>query len=103
MAPTLDRDATERKEVLDVEVYEDAERKVECIQFRHDHFGLRLTNKKTCEVTKMGLSQEAAEAIAGGFRKILDRPLTDHLGEVKFIMDTKPEYHWAVVKDVECP
>lgn len=87
----------EKVAVADVTVYEDDERKVECVHFEGDHYGLRLTNSEG-KVTKLGLSKVAVEQIANGFRKILKaKPGT--IKEQKFIMDTAPEYVWTQVKE----
>ena len=87
----------EKIAVLDVTVYQDENRKIECVYFRPDHYGLRLTNAKG-EVTKMGLSKIAAEQIAKGFRKILDAKPT-RLKEQKFIMEPKTALVWIQAKE----
>lgn len=78
-------------------VYEDELRKVECVQFKHDHFGLRLTNKEDVGVIKFGLSKIAVEQIILGLSKILRQKESD-IGLVKFILDEPTHEMWGQVK-----
>jgi len=83
--------------VLDVAVYQDENRKVECIHFRKNHYGLRLTNAEG-KVTKIGLSKIAAKQIVVCFHKILMPKATGILKEQKFILEPKTELVWTQVK-----
>ncbi len=87
----------EKVAVLDVTVYEDDERKVECIQFRKDRYGLRLTVKENGRVTKLGLSRVAVEQILAGFKTILSAK-PKRIKAQKFIMDDVTPLVWTQVK-----
>ena len=89
----------EKVAVEAVVVYEDAKRKVECVHFEGEHFGVRFTNKGSGKVTKVGLSKEAAQAVGDGFRVIFSEVKPVGVRVQKFIMDDAPEYVWTQVRE----
>lgn len=82
--------------VVDAFVYQDENRKVECVHFKGDNYGLRLTNFEG-EVTKIGLSKIAVEQIATGFAHILAAK-RGKIKEQKFILEPKAEMVWREVQ-----
>lgn len=92
------RSVQEKVAVKNVVVYEDDDRKVECVHFNKDHYGLRLANKKENTETKLGLSRIAVEQIALGLNALLS-PKRGKIRMQKFIMDDAPQPHWTQVKD----
>lgn len=88
--------AQEKVAVLDATLYEDDVRKIECVQFRKDRYGLRLTVKEDGMVTKLGLSRIAVEQIVEGFQMIL-KAAPKRIKAQKFIMDDVTPEVWTQV------
>lgn len=90
---------TKKIAVEDVFVYQDDQRKVECVWFCDDDYGLGLTNSDG-EVRRLKLSKIAVEQIVKGFTKMLD-PSEAEIKEQKFItavVSDPPKFVWAVAK-----
>lgn len=80
--------------VLDVVAFEGrGKSRVECVQFKKNHFGLRLTNVDG-EIRQFGLSRWAVEKIIAGYSEMLAANRSPKLREQKFIMEPKEELFW---------
>ena len=79
-------------------LYEDDKRKVECVRFTSDEFGILLVNKaKKNYKTNLVLSGQATRQIIKGLKIMLKKP-TATIREQHFIDVAGPEFVWA-----ECP